>query len=385
MKNKSRRLIAWRSMTINMMTCSEKYEERLDGILEIANSKSIDVLAIQEFKRRGKDSRKVTNSDGTIWDIYWTGFEKKREQGVAIAVKRTRQIEILKINQISPRMMWVELKVRGMTIRVYSIYAPTNCPNQKGNEAARAEFWRQLRKESKSDDSRLQHLYLGDFNATTNLVKANSPTYYGKNKKYNVDFKGNENGEALAEFCATRSLGLLNSFFHHNQQQIITHHSNNGFTKKTLDYALASQMLANHCMDVRVRNSYLLELLPNCDHRCLVQRWKTPATKTDYPKSKPRSPPAPDLALLKNEDFREKFLAEFKIQNSQNPTPNNLTAKSENLTATALSTAEKILPKKQKEQENLPWRYDEKLKELKAKRSKINYKINKNILENSQK
>lgn len=268
------------------MTCSEKHEDRLDGILELLNRKNIDILAIQEFKRRGKDSSKVTNPDGTIWDIYWSGFERKREQGVAIAVKRSKQIEIMQINQVNPRIMWVEVKIRGMKIRVYSVYVPTNCPAQSGNEAARSEFWRQLKNESKSDDKKLQHLFLGDFNATTTLVKANCPTYYGKNKKYNVDFEGNENGEALAQFCASKNLGLLNSFFSHNQQQIITHHSNNGRTKKTLDYALATQMLANHCIDTRVRNSYLLDLIPQCDHRCLVQRWKTPATKRDYPKSK---------------------------------------------------------------------------------------------------
>ena len=165
--------------------------------------------------------------------------------------------------------MWVDISVRGLNIRVFAAYAPTNCPDTPGNLAARTTFWRNLTKISADMPAKTQALYLGDFNSTTDLVQPKNPTYFGRNREYNVDFTCNENGEQLTTFCAEQGLGLLNSYFYHRKDQLITHISNTNHdaANKTLDYALSSQMLARYCQDCRVKRDWLKDSYRSCKQK----------------------------------------------------------------------------------------------------------------------
>ena len=81
-----------RTMTLNIQTCSDKYEDRLDEICQLGSRKKLSIMVLTEFRRRGLDSREVRLEDGTTWDVYWTGFKSKREYGVAICLKRERKL-----------------------------------------------------------------------------------------------------------------------------------------------------------------------------------------------------------------------------------------------------------------------------------------------------
>ena len=370
----------WRSMTLNVQSCSDKFEDRLDSILELASKKKISLLALTEFRRRGKDSRTVTTECGTTWDIYWSGHDRKRLHGVAIAVKRDHKIKVLQISQISPRMMWIDLQYVGLNIRVYCLYAPTNCPTTPGNETQRSEFWRRLQKEVDLETTKTERLFLGDFNSTTTLVKHLQPTGYGRNKCYTNNFECNENGEALTSFCVKNSLGMLNTYFKHKLPHLITFHSNDGHTTKTLDYALATQTLATYCHDCRVKNNYLLDTTLNTDHRCLIQRWAIPLRKQDRRKQKsnPKTPKI-DYSGLKEPDTKQKFtdnLLKVKQLNQDHPDINSQVSV---ITEELNDTADKVLVKKSGKNEcsSLPWRNDEELKMLKAERNKLSYPTDK--------
>jgi hypothetical protein len=113
--------------------------------------------------------------------------------------------------QLSPRIMWIDLQHAGYNIRIYSLYAPTNCPNTAGNEAARSGFWKTLQKEVDQASKNTEQLFLVDLNATTDLVRHLQPTNFGRNKHYTSDFNCNENG-----------LAILNTFFQHKTAHLIT-------------------------------------------------------------------------------------------------------------------------------------------------------------------
>lgn len=378
MFNETKRFSNWRSMTLNIQSCSDKFEDRLDSVLELASKRKISLLALTEFRRKGKDSRTIKTQDGIIWDIYWSGFTRKRLHGVAIAIRRDPKVKIIQVSQISPRMMWIDIQHAGLNIRVYSLYAPTNCPLKPGNDAERAEFWRSLQKEVDQTPGKTEQLFLGDLNATTNLVKHLQPTHFGRNNHYITDFSFNENGEAMTSFCAKNGLGMLNSYFTHKQSHLITHHSNNGHTYKTLDYALASQTLASYCLDCRVKNNYMTDTILTSDHRCLIQRWATPLRKEDRRKSKAKSPtPEIDYSSLQDVTLRCRYIADLTKVKDLNELHPDVNSQSTIITEELNNIAHKLLPKKPLARQTFPWRNDSELKQLKAQRSKLNYSVNK--------
>ena len=57
-----------RTMQLNIQTCSDKHEDRLDEVLQVGTKRNISILALSEFRRRGHDSREVVLEDGTAWD-----------------------------------------------------------------------------------------------------------------------------------------------------------------------------------------------------------------------------------------------------------------------------------------------------------------------------
>ena len=110
-------------------------------------------------------------------------------------------------------MIWIDIEHAGLNIRVYSLYAPTNFPSTPGNGANRAEFLQSLQKEVDQDPRYTEHLFLGDLNATTSLIKHLQPTHFGLNNHYTADFSFNQNCDAMTSFCAKDGLGMLNLYF----------------------------------------------------------------------------------------------------------------------------------------------------------------------------
>lgn len=369
-----------RTMTLNIQTCSDKYEDRLDEICQLGSRKKLSIMVLTEFRRRGLDSREVRLEDGTTWDVYWTGFKSKREYGVAICLKRERKLEFLgrsSAAESSERLMWVDIRLCGINIRVFAAYAPTNCPDTKGNPAARATFWRNLKALAADLPSKTEALYLGDFNSTTTLVRPMEHTNFGKEKDYNVDFTCNENGEQLTSFCAENGLALLNSFFTHKKSHLLTHisNSNNENANKTLDYCLSTQMMARFCHDCQVKPGYLNETSISSDHRCLIQRWRIPLRKRDRQPKKKKKKPSPDLAALRDQpkllEEYEKKLEDLATILENDDSDMNLDLRAQKLTDSMNKIARELLPKKVPTRLDLPWRNDLEILSLKSQRNNL--------------
>ena len=207
--DKTTKFSNWRTLTLNINTCSDKYDDRLDDICQVGNQRKISVMVLTEFRRRGLDSREVKREGGT-WDVYWTGLKAQRAHGVAVCLKREPKTVFLgrsPADLSNERMMYIDLQHCGFNIRIFAIYSPTDC----GSDSAKEKFWRNLKKLTADIPANYQSLYLGDFNATTSLVRHMEPTYFGKDRVYDLDFDYNDNGERLTTFCAEKQLGMLNS------------------------------------------------------------------------------------------------------------------------------------------------------------------------------
>ena len=92
---------------------------------------------MQEVRLLGKDSLSFDD-----YQMHWSGFERKREQGVALVIRNHNSIKIESITAVSPRVMHADLSIGGMALRVVAVYGPT----EKANDTEKDKFWRSLRK-----------------------------------------------------------------------------------------------------------------------------------------------------------------------------------------------------------------------------------------------
>ena len=61
----------------------------------------------------------------TTWEVFWCGYKSKRQTGVAIAIRCSKQIKIEEVGQMSPRLIWIDCVENGIKLRVISEYVPT--------------------------------------------------------------------------------------------------------------------------------------------------------------------------------------------------------------------------------------------------------------------
>ena len=210
---------------------------------------------MQEVRRLGNDSLSHLG-----YNIYWSGLQMKREQGVAIAIRQSNDIKIDSITHHSARLMAADVTIRGCKIRIISAYAPT----EDKAKSTKQSFYRELKKLCNAAKP-YKTFIQGDFNATTTITTRHS-CFDGNNKTvYDDEDTFNDNGEMFLDFCEENKLSILNTWYDHPIKHRITWHSPDAITKKVIDYSISESWLRQYIKDVRVRNSYF-----NSDHRLLV-------------------------------------------------------------------------------------------------------------------
>ena len=268
-KNKTKQTCNWKFGTINVLTASD--DLYLHECMRQCTRANLQICCFQEFRRLGKDSVSIPITiDDSInnWTVWWSGYNRKREAGVAIAIKSSKSIVIEDLNQVSPRLMYIDCVCYGTKLRIISAYAPTEA---NGTQSQKDSFYSDLTRISKIKNNR-QLLIGGDMNATANYGKS---FMSGKN----VEFKhANDNGERFASFLIDNGLALANTWFEHKKIHNDTWYSNTGKISKCIDYISSSKWLMQYVMDCRVRTSYTFN---SSDHRLLLSRLKTPRRKKD--------------------------------------------------------------------------------------------------------
>ena len=81
--------------TINVLTASD--DLLLVECLRQYTRADLDICCFQEFRRLGKDTLSVPitiDEKTTTWEVFWSGYKSKRQAGVAIAIRCSKQIKI---------------------------------------------------------------------------------------------------------------------------------------------------------------------------------------------------------------------------------------------------------------------------------------------------
>ena len=109
----------WRCGTINVRSLQELANPvEISHTIDNIRKSRLDICALQETRMLGKDCL-----DFDDYQMHWSGFIRKREQGVALVIKNHNSIKIESIEGISPRLMYADISFWGMTLRVIAALA----------------------------------------------------------------------------------------------------------------------------------------------------------------------------------------------------------------------------------------------------------------------
>ena len=151
------------------MSCDIK----LANAVQEAKTLGIDVLALQEVRRRGDDEFTFDSKGIEGWQFVWSGYKRKLEAGVAFIL--APHVKLIGSHfHYNARILSVRVIIHGLCLSLTCCYAPTDT----SSESSKTIFYRELRKanEEMLKFNRFKSIFLGDFNATIGMdVKFRQP------------------------------------------------------------------------------------------------------------------------------------------------------------------------------------------------------------------
>ena len=337
----------WKAGQINVQSGSDDF--RLDSILDQCRKANLDVVCMQEVRRLGNDS--VSHLG---YDFFWTGTKVKRIHGVGIAIRKSPNIIVDNIIHHSARLMAADIVVCGCKIRFISAYAPTEANALSGKE----DFYRELKKLCVTENNRKLCIN-GDFNATTTTAERHS-SFDGRNTTPYENDISNNNGELLLDFCYSKNLSILNTWFDHPMKHRITWHSPDKITKKIIDYCISDSWLRQFVTDVRVYNSYF-----DSDHRLLITKFITPANKAArFHVRKPKRRLRYNLHSLNESNVKENFCDALKSRITSCEINQESINETHASIISSLTDARNTIPKLSNKKIVYPWDNNSELKNL---------------------
>ena len=350
----------WKIGQVNIRTGREDF--RIEEAIRQMHRAKLSICCFQEVRRlnSGDLIHKVDNQE---YQLFYNGYKRKHEAGVAIVVKTDQNVQVLDVINTSARLMAMNIIFYGYKIRIISAYAPTNC----ASDNMKTQFYRELKKSVTSRESNQKLLLCGDFNATSTIFEKN--VTFRERSIIPESEKSNDNGERLLKFTRDQGCCIMNTFFQQKKTRKITWISNDDKTTKCIDFILCDPYTSQYFKNVRVASSYDF----NSDHRLLVGTLLTPKTKAARHKKRCKNPePKLDVKSLAIPHVHKKFLAELqkltKLTKPNKDSPLDLTALNSKLLKTATTAAKNSLPTVEKNQETVPWRNDPTLLDLLSKR-----------------
>ena len=112
-----------------------------------ADRANLTICSLQET-RRLKKGEVILNIPGkkSQYIFHWSGFEKKREYGVGLLIRKSPFIQVENVNSHGPRHISASIVIKGCKVFVISAYAPT----ETATASAKSAFYCELNKIIKS-------------------------------------------------------------------------------------------------------------------------------------------------------------------------------------------------------------------------------------------
>ena len=203
-------------------------DEKKCMIVDMFKERKMDVLALSETKVKEEGEREW---EGERVIVFGVPYRCRAREGVAVVIKRRLWGSITKYKCVSPRMMWVKLKVAGEKIVIVGVYGP----GMERSENERDAFWECFSECINGFSENERIVVLGDMNA-----KVGNREEYRVVEKYGV-LGVNENGERLVEVCSGRRLIIGNTWFQKRLTQKYTREGENGHERSLIGYVLVDE------------------------------------------------------------------------------------------------------------------------------------------------
>ena len=192
----------------------------------------------------------------------WSGCDKHRVQGVALALNKHAYSSISEWFPISSRILKARFNHHHGKMTVIVSYAPTNLANDNIKHGFFSALSDTIASVSRHDVT----IALGDYNATISSSTQSRAAWSGVIGPVSPD-NTNDNGDRMLQMCATHGLTISNTWFQRKRIHQYTWLSNDGFTKKMIDHILINRRWLS---SVRNCRTYRGVELGNADHRLVT-------------------------------------------------------------------------------------------------------------------
>lgn len=188
-----------------------------------------DIIGLSEIRRRGEDQ--ITLKSGHLF--HFRGEEDTSNGGVGFIVHGKHTQNIVKIDSISPRVIYLIFKLNSRyNLKIIQAYAPTTTHSDEEVE----EFYGDLETALHTTPT-YYTVIMGDFNAKMGFKQDEAEVAIGK---YGYGER-NDRGQRLLNFLHQENLCMMNSFFSKKPQRKWTWISPDGSAKNELDFIITNQ------------------------------------------------------------------------------------------------------------------------------------------------
>ena len=357
----------WKFGTINIRTGNEKDEGfKMYSIAKEAAKANLSFCCLQEVRYRNSGSKVITLNTGESYVFFWGGPKKRRDGGVGILIKQCRDIIIEDPDIQEPRIMAMNVIIKGFRIRIVIIYSHTNCD---GSDSQKDILYRSLKKACVKHHKHQKIIVCGDFNATTAVALEQS--YF--NGQITEDSICNDNGLRLKRFIREMKYCMTQTYFNHPLNDRHTWFSGDKTTKKVLDYVIVEPFVQQYVIDCTVDSQFDCD----SDHRIIITNMETPMTKRGRWKPKPQKIKNNKMdlkSLTRCNEVKKSFLdavtREFTKPEQLN-SGNQPEQINSNIIKCLNTAAESTIPKVTKTKTKELWKEDCLLNELLKQRNEI--------------
>lgn len=218
-----------------------KSDGKLKQLLSEMEKFKIDILGVSETHWNKEYNREPFEEDNYVI-ISSSRKDNFHRQGVEFANG------LMNYNQISERILSIEIEIESGLLTIFQIYAP----DSSYNDTTINMFYDKLQVQINKLPSKSRYLLMGDFNAK---VGADSHINWPSEvRKFGLG-TGNERGERLLQFCAINGLTVVNTLYKHKKCRLVTWISPDCVTRNQIDYCLVQRDSLKLVKNCRVYNS----------------------------------------------------------------------------------------------------------------------------------
>ena len=319
-----------------------------------AKKLNVDILALQEVRRKGDGLFEFNEESLKGWKFVWFGYKSKSEAGVAFILAPHVNLVDSHFHLLG-RIMSIRIIIHGMCLAITNAYAPT----EMASASSKTIFYRELQKalSELKTFSKFKTILLGDFNATIGMNSKRSGAWdhvLGFNNSDTVFT--NDNGEFFLKLCSEYKLKIINSIFRSKRIHRGTWlHSVTG-KKKRLDYITTRGFVSRFVQSCRVYNG--ASKLFDTDHSILIMSLKFPQKNKKRFLKRNTIPPKQklDISVLKgNKELIHKYSEELDKLLVPSSLPTNLDDLSDHIVTSVRKSLESICPLKPIMNQREPW------------------------------